>query len=158
MNILLMPLLFTTSIFGITFGSPHEIILDCRDSIIKSCIECHNSENITSTSCLSCHDGVSGSYMNFITPENENSSYLHISPSLEKGHPVEVEYLEGGVRGLKTKNSKISEWNCASKIDDLLINVKITCASCHDPHNKRWPKYLRRTNAGSELCFTCHNK
>lgn len=160
-NILLISVLFTTSIFGISLGNPHEFILDCGDSIIKSCTECHNSENITSnissTSCLSCHDGVSSSSMNFTTPENENSIYLHMSPSLQKGHPVEVEYFEA-VSGLKNKNSKISGWSCASKIDDLLVNKKVACASCHNPHNKRLPKYLRHTNAGSKLCFTCHNK
>lgn len=107
---LIISTLFTTSIFGTSLGNPHEFIFDCRDSIVKSCTECHNSEsvnsNISSTSCLSCHDGVNCSSIDFTTPESENSIDLHMSPSLQKGHPVEVEYLEG-VSGLKNKNSEI---------------------------------------------------
>lgn len=186
MNILL--LLFMASIFNILLGNPHELILDYKDSAIKTCAGCHSSENtdsrfiynateynsskdflinttdvlpissnISSTACLCCHDGTTGSSMNFTTPENKNSIYLHMSPSLQKGHPVEIEYREG-VSGLKNKNTKIFEWSYASKIDNLLVNGKVGCASCHNPHDKRWPRYLRHTNAGSELCFACHDK
>lgn len=39
--------------------------------------------------------------------------------------------------------------------DDL---PRVECASCHDPHNTTNGTFLRRTNAGSGLCLTCHNK
>lgn len=39
---------------------------------------------------------------------------------------------------------------------DLLPRVE--CASCHDPHNTTNGTFLRRTNAGSGLCLTCHVK
>ena len=35
---------------------------------------------------------------------------------------------------------------------------RVECASCHDPHNTTNGTFLRRTNAGSGLCLTCHNK
>ena len=34
----------------------------------------------------------------------------------------------------------------------------VECASCHDPHSDVNPTFLRRDNAGSAVCLTCHNK
>jgi predicted CXXCH cytochrome family protein len=34
----------------------------------------------------------------------------------------------------------------------------VECASCHDPHQANNPTFLRRPNAGSDLCLTCHVK
>lgn len=38
----------------------------------------------------------------------------------------------------------------------------VECASCHDPHNAstatQQVSFLRDTNAGSQICLTCHNK
>jgi len=40
----------------------------------------------------------------------------------------------------------------------MLFNQKLECPSCHNAHNPTNQPFLRRTNAGSTLCFTCHNK
>jgi hypothetical protein len=48
--------------------------------------------------------------------------------------------------------------------DMLDGNKKVQCTSCHDPHLKGNTadysdyKFLRRSNAKSALCLTCHNK
>jgi predicted CXXCH cytochrome family protein len=34
----------------------------------------------------------------------------------------------------------------------------VECASCHDPHNNSRGLFLRKSNAGSALCLTCHIK
>lgn len=39
---------------------------------------------------------------------------------------------------------------------DLIPRVE--CASCHDPHNTANGTFLRRSNASSALCLTCHVK
>ena len=43
-----------------------------------------------------------------------------------------------------------------TRASDLLPRVE--CASCHDPHNTTNGTFLRRSNAGSGLCLTCHVK
>lgn len=35
---------------------------------------------------------------------------------------------------------------------------RVECASCHDPHSTANGTFLRRSNAGSGLCLTCHVK
>jgi len=34
----------------------------------------------------------------------------------------------------------------------------VECATCHDPHNSTNSTFLRISNAGSAVCFTCHLK
>jgi predicted CXXCH cytochrome family protein len=34
----------------------------------------------------------------------------------------------------------------------------VECASCHDPHNNSRGLFLRKSNAGSAICLTCHIK
>jgi predicted CXXCH cytochrome family protein len=34
----------------------------------------------------------------------------------------------------------------------------VECASCHDPHNNSQGLFLRKSNAGSAMCLTCHIK
>ena len=34
----------------------------------------------------------------------------------------------------------------------------VECGSCHDPHNENVATFLRKSNAGSALCSTCHTK
>ena len=35
---------------------------------------------------------------------------------------------------------------------------RVECGSCHDPHNTANGTFLRKSNAGSGVCLTCHNK
>ena len=43
---------------------------------------------------------------------------------------------------------------------------RVECASCHDPHGVEssgsgstfFPTFLRKSNTGSAVCLTCHNK
>jgi predicted CXXCH cytochrome family protein len=36
---------------------------------------------------------------------------------------------------------------------------QMECASCHDAHDAEGiTSFLRKSNAGSDLCLTCHNK
>jgi hypothetical protein len=46
--------------------------------------------------------------------------------------------------------------------DDLLLEGRIGCVTCHDilfnPKNKEKFKILYKSNEGSALCLTCHNR
>lgn len=37
-------------------------------------------------------------------------------------------------------------------------DATVECASCHNPHNNANGMFLRKSNAGSALCLTCHIK
>ncbi len=37
-------------------------------------------------------------------------------------------------------------------------NATVECASCHNPHNNSNTNFLRKSNAGSAICLTCHIK
>ena len=173
---------FLTLIFLITgllaslAGSPHDYIIE-EEEKNKNCVDCHKvREQSLSLSCLGCHDGVigpdrvinspgSGGYYptsNYL--ENSESNLANSSvnaPSLNEdlhnGHPISIIYIET-VANLKEKNTVVYNWNNASSINDLLIEGKIECASCHNPHDKMRVLYLRHKNVGSKLCMTCHDK
>ena len=42
--------------------------------------------------------------------------------------------------------------------DARLFNGKVECSSCHLVHDPSIPPFLRKSNAGSQLCLTCHVK
>ena len=130
--------------------------------------------------CLSCHDGVSainsvvnapgsggynpsGTLIGYANPNHTET--MRQDPSLAIGlygdltndHPVSIPYVEGAA-SLKPKTTQITGWQGATTINDLLKNGKVQCTSCHDPHYPKWGTFLRHSNAGSELCKTCHDK
>jgi predicted CXXCH cytochrome family protein len=39
-----------------------------------------------------------------------------------------------------------------------LIDGKVECASCHNPHSATSAPFLATSNEGSNLCYTCHVK
>jgi predicted CXXCH cytochrome family protein len=39
-----------------------------------------------------------------------------------------------------------------------LIDGRVECVSCHNPHNAGFPPFLITSNSGSALCYTCHQK
>jgi predicted CXXCH cytochrome family protein len=114
--------------------------------------------------CLSCHDGTvgvdnfgglpGGTY--FVTGD------YNIGTDLRDDHPVSFVYDatlatdDGGLFDPTTTNSGVS----GGTIDeDMLFNTKLQCASCHDVHGNMGHDYLLlKSNAGSALCLTCHDK
>lgn len=42
--------------------------------------------------------------------------------------------------------------------DEYDLGPMVECASCHDPHKTDYGTFLRKSNAGSALCLTCHKK
>jgi len=156
----------TTFLFSSMIGEPHDLTSGIAISESEVCIHCHQSnstippydqgeavseEFISSTlSCISCHDGVSAS--------NQHSYTTNIDSNLidpEAGHPVYITYIDG-TYNLKPKNTIIYRWDNADKIDDLLVDGKLKCISCHNPHHNRYQTYLRTTNERSDLCKSCH--
>ncbi len=110
--------------------------------------------------CLSCHDGTvaidsfgGATGTTFIT----GASNLGIDLSNE--HPISFIYntaLANADGGLKDPASADSGLGGTIQ-EDLLVNNLLECNSCHNIHGSN-TKLLVKSNAGSDLCLTCHAK
>jgi predicted CXXCH cytochrome family protein len=118
--------------------------------------------------CLSCHDGIVapdayggntyGTAMLFDTDV--------IGTVSSNNHPISFIYntaLTTKDRDLYDPSTKLSgvTGSTGTINADMLFLNRMECASCHDVHNTKavpGTKLLVKDNAGSVLCFTCHNK
>ena len=113
--------------------------------------------------CLSCHDGT-------VAVDNfggATGGSVHVTgdallgTNLSNDHPVSFTYdatlatNDGGLFNPSTANSGLG----GTIADDMLFSGELQCASCHDVHNGAGiSKLLVKSNAGSDLCLTCHDK
>ncbi len=128
-----------------------------------------------SLQCMSCHDGTVGVNELFNPPGAANPTMgsgtelnasgqilptetAYLGTDLTDDHPVNFNYqfsydaeVASGANGLKTPASVSNE--------NLLIDGKVQCASCHDPHDQGgFSPFLRKNPAASALCIFCHDK
>jgi predicted CXXCH cytochrome family protein len=61
-----------------------------------------------------------------------------------------IAYFDGNTNGKRDKN----DIQLYSRSGGYFVE----CGSCHDPHNTANGTFLRKTNAASAVCLTCHNK
>lgn len=124
--------------------------------------------NGASKICLSCHDGT-------VALENygditDGTIFLYgdvlIGTDLTNDHPISFVYdtslatKDGELYDPSTRLSGIVG-STGTIYDDMLIQGRLECASCHDVHNTRavaGTKLLLKDNTGSALCLTCHDK
>ena len=119
-----------------------------------------------SLKCLSCHDGTVN-LNNHIAGANTASLITGsalVGTDLSNDHPISFTYdnaLFVADNGLYDPAGTVS--GLGGNIDDDLLfgalNDQMECSSCHDPHGVTGVSMLlRKTNANSALCLTCHNK
>ncbi|WKK67277.1 cytochrome c3 family protein [Lutimonas zeaxanthinifaciens] len=119
--------------------------------------------------CLSCHDGTVAldNFGGNTTGTANISSYadkgVGTSGSLAAEHPVSFTYDAGLATsdpGLYNPTVQTSGIAGGTTIEaDMLFASRVECASCHDVHNSAGnPMLLIKSNTGSALCMTCHNK
>jgi len=112
--------------------------------------------------CLSCHDGTVAldSFGGRI-----GSSYIgargNLGTDLSNDHPISFTYddslaaRDGDLYPPSATNSGLG----GTIGTDLLFNSKMECSSCHDVHNAAGVEHmLVKSNAGSAVCLTCHDK
>ncbi|HHW14552.1 MAG TPA: cytochrome c3 family protein, partial [Firmicutes bacterium] len=122
----------------------------------------------SSNVCLTCHDGAVAidatanvvprqtpkPQSAFVTFGQGQSSDLE-SPSGSRGpetsHPVGVLYSFAPDLAPAPADGRFPN-------GVRLIDGRVECASCHNPHNAGSPLFLVASNAGSALCSTCHIK
>jgi len=112
--------------------------------------------------CLSCHDGTVAldSYGGRTGTRFISGADL-IGTDLRNDHPISFTYndaLAVADRGLFPPSTKASGLGGTVQANLLFAN-KMECSSCHDVHNTAGiASLLRKSNAGSALCLTCHDK
>lgn len=127
------------------------ICLSCHDGSVGLDVVTNRPNTYTGSApanhrideCESCHSG--GSPAGGIDWEG-----VWFNPDMRKQHPFSVVYdpsrrpgqfraaVGGSVGGLP------------------LINGKVECATCHEPHSQRYRYFLRLPNVGNSLCLVCH--
>ena len=119
--------------------------------------------NGASKLCLSCHDGTIAldNFGTVTTGTNYILGINNLGTSLSNDHPISFTYnaalatTDGGLFNPTTALSGLG----GTIQNDLLISNQMQCSSCHDTHNKYGiPHMLKKSNAASALCLTCHNK
>lgn len=116
--------------------------------------------------CLSCHDGTVAleNFGGKTTGTNTMTGVNVLGSDLRDDHPISITYdgtLAGADPGLKDPTTTPSGLTASGHItDDMLISGKMQCSSCHDVHNSvsGTNHLLRKSNAASALCLTCHKK
>lgn len=122
--------------------------------------------------CLSCHDGTvalndfhnGAGPPTFISPERNVAQ----NGDLSDDHPIGLtaQYPIGGNTGFNTPSLSPSGFygfggTFFPEVPLFPFNGEqvVSCSSCHTPHAVSGvPHLLRVSNAGSDLCLTCHIK
>ena len=119
----------------------------------------------TSKLCLSCHDGTVAlsNFRTYSTGTTYMTGTSNLGTDLSNDHPISFTYdaaLATADGKLFDPTSHVSGLAGGGTIDhDMLENHKVQCKSCHDPHNGGGAAHLLiKSNTGSALCLTCHNK
>ncbi len=124
-----------------TFGTPPQDIAPGNGTLM--CIRCHDgtiardtipTETRKTRFVYTQHPGL------FSTGHGTSDHPVGIKfPNIDSGfHPANIVTADGAV---------------------TLPDDRVECISCHDPHNQSGvDKMLVKSNKGSALCLTCHNK
>jgi predicted CXXCH cytochrome family protein len=82
-----------------------------------------------------------------------------IGKNLTGDHPISVTYNNN-----TGTNSSDAAFNDASTVIAAGLPLygvsrdQVECGSCHNPHEDTLPTFYRISNAGSDMCTTCHIK
>ncbi|PLX25252.1 MAG: cytochrome C [Ignavibacteria bacterium] len=136
----------------------------------------------TSKLCLSCHDGTVALPAFIGVTGNPSGSFINnkmeIGTNLQKHHPIGFTYNTSlAIADGELYDPALTSSGLGGTIaQDMLDNGKLGCVSCHDVHITRNTSNscagchtvhapmrtktlsLWKSNDGSELCLTCHNK
>lgn len=140
-------------------GAPSRLCLSCHDGTIavdkvlnqpNTGVESNGKHGtmvyprqVAFTDCASCHQTPLRFFTDF-TP-----SYL--GTNLANDHPVGIAYLDKPGMVPVPSGGRFSNGVC-------LVDGMVECTSCHAVHDPANKPFLRVSNDGSGLCYTCHAK
>lgn len=115
-----------------------------------------------SKTCMSCHDGtVAVDSFGGRTGSTTIPSTNNLGTVLGNDHPISVDYttaLAASKGHMFDPATALSGLGGTIAVNMLYVG-KVECSSCHDVHNDySIPGLLKKSNAGSALCLTCHNR
>lgn len=85
------------------------------------------------------------------------STAINMGHDLGDDHPISMDYPTGNA-GYNAPPNALLGWGGSSANDIKLYEGRVECPSCHNVHNPDNAPFLRKSNAASALCFTCHIK
>ncbi len=117
-----------------------------------------NQPTGSSRLCLSCHDGVialskvrnPGISGRFTLQQLTGRTLL--GTDLSGSHPISFIYDSN----LALKVGELVEPKALPRTVPLDSTKQLQCTSCHNPHEDRWPNFLRMDNRYSAECTACH--
>lgn len=135
---------------------------------------------LNGTGCLACHNPAAPGFAATAT----DFTIFAIGTDLRNDHPVGVNFpaVNGAGTDWKSPTGSVTRGTVVTAFFDENSNERmdkgdirlygsgtdsrVECASCHDPHGVPSgangttfnPTFLRKTNAGSVVCMTCHTK
>ncbi len=136
---------------------------DQRVSAVSGTYGSHPSRQWQVTkSCVSCHDGsVAAHNAPELARADSSGSSQTLGPisSLGTTHPVALVYdSELARRNPGLADPAVTSSGLGGTIaEDLLIDSRVECSSCHTVHDRVGDgRFLRIANTRGELCLTCH--
>lgn len=84
---------------------------------------------------------------------------LVLGTNLANDHPLATPYPTSAQDpGFHAPPDPARGWGGTSPGDVKLYSGTVECGSCHNAHDPGIAPFLRKSNAGSVLCLTCHRK
>lgn len=118
--------------------------------------------------CLSCHDGtVALDSFGGDLGSTVIGAEFSVGTDLSNDHPISFTYnaalatADGELFDPETVSSGLGGTIEADMLFGTAGSATLECASCHDVHNTvsaANPSLLLKSNVGSALCLTCHDK
>ncbi|MGE5623824.1 MAG: cytochrome c3 family protein [Methanocella sp.] len=128
--------------------------------------EAEDPAGLSSALCQSCHDGsVAPDAM--AAPKYAAGNAKGKNTTVDLGSPVEANLVASlsptgshpvGIPYLPSSDLAPAPAEGQFENGVRLIDGRVECASCHNPHSSTAPPFLAASNAGSGLCYTCHVK
>ena len=150
-SILLWDRAFTSETFGV-YNSP---TLDSPTAEVGTTTPAVTEARLYSFICMSCHDGVTtpsliGPSSKFAVGNPANSG------GLSNDHPVNVLWNHQTMVSGQPPCSNCHVFHGTIAEPLPFYNQYLECTTCHEPHMTVHPHFLRRDNANSNLCLSCH--
>lgn len=173
---------------GVTTGGVSLACLSCHDGSqsMDVMINIPGSGNVNTSGARAYSDPLYTWTGAAADAKMSTSSVANLGLNLTNDHPIQVPYCGGGMTlaggaGVMTNCADADfktpvtmaantiayfDGNSNSKRDKSDIQLYsrnggffVECGSCHDPHNTTGTTtFLRKSNAASAVCLTCHNK
>ncbi|MEW6365869.1 MAG: cytochrome c3 family protein [Acidobacteriota bacterium] len=150
-------------------------------SVSGACMSCHDG-SIAVDVLVNLNGAAFGPAVAFTVQGAAKATYGNVAPGsnnlmtggipamgtdLRNDHPITIIYQTAR---LATPTEFVTETQVGSKIyvasgtGDLPLygaaaaSATVECGSCHNPHNNTQGSFLRKSNATSAICTTCHIK